>query len=63
MSAVPPPPAKPRGMSERRYRELHDSIPCTVTAPSGTQYHCCGAVSAHVIARKIPGATVTSNEE
>jgi hypothetical protein len=31
--------------------------------PNGTQYQCCGAVSAHVIARSIPGAEVAVTEE
>jgi hypothetical protein len=42
-------PAKPRRMSEKRYRELYDSVPQVVEAP-GIRITACGAVSAEIIA-------------
>lgn len=42
-------PPKPKRMSERRYRELHDSRPQYVEAP-GVRIQTCGAVSAEVVA-------------
>lgn len=55
---VPAPPAKPKRMSELKYREQYDSSPTTVVTTDGTLYRCCGPVSAHVIARRYPGARV-----
>jgi hypothetical protein len=55
---VPRPPAKPKRMSEKRYRETYDSSPCTVIRPDGTLYRCSGPVSAHFVAKDTPGSRV-----
>jgi hypothetical protein len=44
-----PPPEKPKSMSQKRYRELHDSTP-TVVEVKGARFKCAGPVSAEVLA-------------
>lgn len=44
------PPPKPKRMSQKRYRELYDSTPVTVTVSDGRTFRCAGAVSAEVVA-------------
>lgn len=63
MATVPKPPAKPRGWSEKRYRDTYDATPVTVIAANGTEYRCCGAVSGYVIAKSMPGSTVVSSDD
>lgn len=58
---VPAPPLKPRFWSDRRYRETYDSTPVVVIAADNTEYLCCGAVSAHIIARTMPGSRVVAD--
>jgi len=55
---VAPPPAKPKRMSEKKYREAYDDAPVTVVRPDGTLYRCCGPVSGHIVARSVPGSRV-----
>lgn len=48
-SPAPDVPAKPKRMSEKRYRELYDSDPLVVQAP-GVRITCAGPISAAVVA-------------
>lgn len=64
MTAVPreyaPPPPKPKRMSEKKYRELHDTEPTIVTVVGVAVFRCCGPVTAEVIANtyRADGRTV-----
>lgn len=49
MAHTPTVPAKPKRMSEKRYRELYDSDPQYVEAP-GIRIKVCGLVSAKPVA-------------
>ena len=42
-------PAKPKRMSQKRYRELYDSTP-TVVVVGDARITCCGEISAEVVA-------------
>ncbi len=53
---TPVPPTKPRSWSERRYREVHDSVPQVVEVRNAAgevtaRPRACGPVSAYVMAR------------
>jgi hypothetical protein len=50
MTEYEPPPKKPKGMTEKRYRELYDSRPCVVIIP-GARFQFGGQVTAEVVAK------------
>lgn len=66
MTEILSPPAKPKRMSERRYRELYDSRSVVLTVSDDTgpylRFRCAGQVSAAVIAATYlaEGKTVTA---
>lgn len=60
------PPPKPKGMSEKRYRDLYDSTPHIVETPT-VHIRCAGPISAEVVAgryrAKGESVTVRPSEE